>query len=186
MRLLREHRLGLLAGGLAAALALEVVFLASALRHLPFAPFAFALAVVDVTPGAISSTLIDLLQFWAKALLEIGVLVFTVGAGAVGGALAAGGGARSRALLVAGIPWALDVLAALTFASRQFDGLGTTVAGAVAVGVYAVSLRWLSRPAEVPSAIGPSRRRTLVGAGALVLLLGSGGLVLASLGRRTV
>ncbi len=184
MKWLRRHQMALVIGALAALFAVEVVFLASSLRLLPFAPFAFALAVVDVTPGALSSTLIDLLQFWAKRLLEAGVLVLTVGAGALGGAMAAGGATRSRVLLVAAFPWALDVVAALTFASRQFDPAGTIVAGVVAVGVYAAGLRWMSKALAAPSAIRPARRRALVAIGALALLLGSGGLILASIGRR--
>ncbi len=185
MKFLRRHPMGLAGGALAALFAVEAVFVASSLRLLPFAPFAFALAVVDVTPGALSSTLIDVFQFWAKGLLEAGVLLLTLGAGALAGALAAAGARYTRVLTVAGFPWALDVLAALTFASRQFDAVGTTVAGLVAVGVYAAALRWISRALAAPAAIRPGRRRALIAMGALALLLGSGGMMLASLGRRT-
>ncbi len=178
--------MGLLVGALAAIFSLEVVFLGSGLRLLPFAPFALALAVVDLTPGSVSSTLIDLLQYWAKHLLEAGVLLFTVGAGALAGAMAASGSLRWGALAVAALPWALDVVAALTLAGRQYDPVGTAVSGLVATGVYAGALRWMNAALRTPTPLGPTRRRALIGMGALALVLGSGGLLLAALGRRGV
>src|SRR5437879_13387065 len=81
-RLTPRERTGLLIGVLAMFLALDVAFLVS-LVGLPFTPFALGQAIVDVLPGWISIPLIELLHFWAKGLLIIGVLVlFLISAGA--------------------------------------------------------------------------------------------------------
>ena len=181
VRVARRHPRGLLAGGFAALVALEVVFIASLLGMLPFAPFAFGLAVVDALPGSLSSAVIDLLQFWAKLLLEAGVVAFVLVAGAYGGALFAAGGSRRQALLVAGVPWALSVLGAALSASRQFDPIGTAAAGVVGLGTYSLALSW-GRSAV--AADGAGRRRALVGMGAVVVVLAAGGAFLSSLGRR--
>src|SRR5919204_530461 len=138
LRDLRRHPAGLLAGAFAAVVALEVVFIGSALGLLPFAPFAFGIAVVDALPGSLSSAVIDTLQFWAKRLLEAGVVALVIAAGAYGGALVAEGETRGRALLVAAVPWALSIAGAVLSASRQFDPVGTTVASVVGLEAYAL------------------------------------------------
>jgi DMSO/TMAO reductase YedYZ molybdopterin-dependent catalytic subunit len=181
--LARRHPGGLLAGAFAALIALEVLFVANTLGLLPFAPYAFGLAVVDALPGWVSSAVIDALQFWAKTLLEIGVVALVLLTGAYGGALLADGATRGQALLVAAIPWALSVLGAALSSSRQFDPLGTTLAGAVALAAYSAGLSW-STP-RLDAARGMSRRRVLVGMGAIVVALGAGGMFLSSLGRRS-
>ena len=86
-RLTPRERTGLLIGVLAMFLALDVAFLVS-LVGLPFTPYALGQAIIDVLPGWISIPLIELLHFWAKALLVIGVLALFVIAGGVAGALA--------------------------------------------------------------------------------------------------
>ena len=181
LRGLRRHPAGLLAGAFAAVVALEVVFIGSALGVLPFAPFAFGIAVVDALPGSLSSAVIDTLQFWAKRLLEAGVVALVIAAGAYGGALVAEGETRGRALLVAAVPWALSIAGAVLSASRQFDPVGTTVASVVGLAAYAGALSWSQPRVDVD---GAGRRRALVGMGALVVALGAGGMFLSSLGRR--
>src|SRR3989441_1187562 len=184
VRLIRRHPGGLLAGAFSAVVALEVLFLGSALGLLPFAPYAFGLAVVDALPGSLSSAVIDALQFWAKRLLEVGVVGLVLATGALGGALVADGATRGRALLVAAIPWALSVLGAIVSSSRQFDPVGTTVASIVGLAAYAGALSW-SAP-RVDDRAGASRRRAILGMGAIVVALGAGGMILSSLGRRSV
>ena len=96
-RLTPRERTGLLVGVLAMFLALDVAFLVS-LVGLPFTPFALGQAIIDVLPAWISIPLIELLHFWAKALLVIGVrtvhgwswprsLVAVLGAAALLGAI---------------------------------------------------------------------------------------------------
>ena len=65
-------------------LALDVAFLAS-LIGLPFAPFALGQAIIDVLPGFVSIPLIETLQYWAKGLLVVGVLVLFFISGATAG-----------------------------------------------------------------------------------------------------
>ena len=84
-RLTPRQRTGVLIGVLAMFLALNVAFLVS-LVGLPFTPLALGQAIIDVLPGWISIPLIELLHFWAKALLVIGVLALFVIAGGVAGA----------------------------------------------------------------------------------------------------
>ena len=86
-RLTPRERTGLLVGVLAMFLALDVAFLVS-LVGLPFTPFALGQAIIDVLPGWISIPLIELLHFWAKALLVIGVLALFLIAGGIAGILA--------------------------------------------------------------------------------------------------
>jgi len=86
-RLTPRQRTGLLIGVLAMFLALDVAFLVS-LIGLPFTPLALGQAIIDVLPGWISIPLIELLHFWAKALLVIGVLALFMLAGGVAGVLA--------------------------------------------------------------------------------------------------
>jgi hypothetical protein len=86
-RLTPRERTGFLVGVLAMFLALDVAFLVS-LVGLPFTPFALGQAIIDVLPGFISIPLIELLHFWAKALLVIGVLALFLLAGGVAGVFA--------------------------------------------------------------------------------------------------
>ena len=86
-RLTPRERTGLLVGVLAMFLALDVAFLVS-LVGLPFTPFALGQAIIDVLPGWISIPLIELLHFWAKALLVIGVLALFLIAGGIAGMFA--------------------------------------------------------------------------------------------------
>ena len=65
-------------------LALDVAFLIS-LVGLPFTPFALGQAIIDVLPGWISIPLIELLHFWAKGLLILGVLALFLISGGVAG-----------------------------------------------------------------------------------------------------
>lgn len=180
-----RNALGLISGAVSAVLALELVFIASTLRLVPFAPFALALAVVDLTPGPVGSALIDALQFWAKGLVEGLAVALTLGAGALSGVLSAAGASRTRVLAVASTPWALAVLAALAFAGRQFDPVGTAVAGVIGVAGYAYALRSMERALRRTTS-GSGRRRVLVGMGALGLLLGASGMFLASLTRQSI
>src|SRR3981081_1623331 len=83
-RLTPRQRTGLLVGVLAMFLALDVAFLVS-LVGLPFTPFALGQAIIDVLPGWISIPLSELLPFWAKALLIIGVVALFLLAGGVAG-----------------------------------------------------------------------------------------------------
>ena len=111
-RLTPRERTGVLVGVLAMFLALDVAFLVS-LVGLPFTPLALGQAIIDVLPGWISIPLIELLHFWAKALLVIGVLALFLLAGGVAGVFAVssqrsdrrGARARRRAVDRRGRSW---------------------------------------------------------------------------------
>jgi hypothetical protein len=109
-RLTSRERTGLLVGVLAMFLALDVAFLVS-LVGLPFTPFALGQAIIDVLPGWISIPLIELLHFWAKALLVIGVLALFLIAGGIAGMFAVsprrGDGAVMGAVAA---PWIVAVI----------------------------------------------------------------------------
>lgn len=184
--LLARHATGLLVGTLAGTLALEAAVLASIAFGLPFAAFAIGQAAVDVTPGQVSTVLIDLLQFWAKRLAQIGAVAVHLVAAAVAGALAARGMPVLRAGAVAAIPWALDAVIAVAFAARNFDPVRTTADAAAAVGAYLVALGAM-RGALAPSATDLRRRGYLLAGGLVAATLGAGDLVVAFLvsgGRR--
>src|SRR3979411_1235350 len=123
-RLTPRQRTGLLVGALAMFLALDVAFLIS-LVGLPFTPFALGQAIIDVLPGGISIPLIELLHFWAKALLIIGVLALFMIAGAIAGMFAISSQRRDASVLgVVAAPWIIAVLLGQLFARRKRD-LGT-------------------------------------------------------------
>ena len=132
-RLTPRERTGLLIGVLAMFLALDVAFLVS-LVGLPFTPFALGQAIVDVLPGWISIPLIELLHFWAKGLLIIGVLVLFMISGGVAGMFAISSRRGDASVLGAvAAPWILGVILGQLFAGEKID-LGTSVVDA-AIGL---------------------------------------------------
>ncbi len=178
-RFLTRHGTGLAVGTLAGAVALEAAFLAGVMLSLPFAPFALAQGVVDITPGQVSTVFIDLLQFWAKRLLEIGVVAFHLLMAALAGALLARGASLSRTALVAAVPWALNLAAALVFATRRIDPSSVGVDGAVGLVTYLVALT-LTRGAMVPATTDLARRGYLLRLGALAAVLAAGDVLLTN------
>jgi DMSO/TMAO reductase YedYZ molybdopterin-dependent catalytic subunit len=169
-------RTGLIVGALAMFLALDVAFLVS-LIGVPFTPFALGQAIIDLLPGAISIPIIETLQFWAKGLLVLGVIVLFFAGGAAAGALAVSP-TRSSAAVIAAVaaPWAIAVGLGALVAGQRID-LGTgLIDAAVGVGVNALALAFLA-PASLDRTTtpAPSRRRALIGgagAAALVALAG--------------
>src|SRR5687768_3913499 len=134
-RLTPRERTGLLIGGVAMFLALNVAFLVS-LVGLPFTPLALGQAIIDVLPGWISIPLIEALHFWAKALLVIGVLALFLIAGGVAGWVAISSERGDRAVFAAvATPWTAAVLLAQLFAAEKID-LGTSLIDA-GVGLVA-------------------------------------------------
>jgi DMSO/TMAO reductase YedYZ molybdopterin-dependent catalytic subunit len=179
-RLTPRERTGLLIGVLAMFLALDVAFLVS-LVGLPFTPFALGQAIIDVLPGWISIPLIELLHFWAKALLVIGVLALFLLSGGIAGMFAISP-PRSDASVIATVaaPWVIAVVLGELFAPEKID-LGTSVVDA-AVGLIAnaLALAYLA-----PAALAretepmPSRRRVLLGGAALAAVAAVGSLSLS-------
>ena len=155
-------RTGTLVGVLAMFLALDVAFLVS-LIGLPFAPNALGQAIIDVLPGWISIPLIERLQFWAKALLVLGVLLLFLVAGAVAGAVAVA--PRRRTALVAGLvalPWVLAVLLGQLFAGAKIDLATSVIDAGAGVVANALALGWLAGAAlSRDAAEMPDRRRGL-------------------------
>ncbi|MEP6693404.1 MAG: molybdopterin-dependent oxidoreductase [Chloroflexota bacterium] len=179
-RLTPRQRTGLLVGVLAMFLALDVAFLVS-LVGLPFTPFALGQAIIDVLPGWISIPLIELLHFWAKALLIIGVLALFLLAGAVAGMLAISP-RRSDATVLGAVaaPWILGVILGQLFAGEKID-LGTSMVDAgVGLAANALALAYLA-PAALARDAEPmqSRRRILLGGAAAAAVAALGGLPLS-------
>jgi DMSO/TMAO reductase YedYZ molybdopterin-dependent catalytic subunit len=178
-RLTPRQRTGLLIGVLAMFLALDVAFLVS-LIGLPFTPLALGQAIIDVLPGWISIPLIELLHFWAKALLVIGVLALFMLAGGVAGVLAVSP-QRSDGVVLGTIaaPWIVAVILGQLFAGEKID-LGTSlVDAAVGLATNALALSYLA-PAAFAREAEPvsSRRRVLLGGAAVAGLVALGGLTL--------
>jgi DMSO/TMAO reductase YedYZ molybdopterin-dependent catalytic subunit len=175
-----RERTGLLVGALAMFLALDVAFLVS-LVGLPFTPFALGQAIIDVLPGWISIPLIELLHFWAKALLVIGVLALFMLSGAVAGGLAISS-RRSNATVMGTVaaPWVLAVVLGQLFAAEKID-LGTSVVdAAVGLAANALALAYLAPAALARDAEPvPSRRRVLLGGAVVAAIAALGGLPLS-------
>jgi hypothetical protein len=140
-------------------LALDVAFLVS-LVGLPFTPFALGQAIIDVLPGWISIPLIELLHFWAKALLIIGVLALFMIAGAIAGVFAISSQRRDAAVLGAvAAPWIAAVVLGQVFAGAKID-LGTSVVdAAVGLAANALGLSYLA-PAALARDTEPMPRGT--------------------------
>jgi DMSO/TMAO reductase YedYZ molybdopterin-dependent catalytic subunit len=179
-RLTPRERTGLLIGGVAMFLALNVAFLVS-LVGLPFTPLALGQAIIDVLPGWISIPLIEALHFWAKALLVIGVLALFLIAGGVAGWLAISSERSDRAVFAAvATPWTAAVLLAQLFAAEKID-LGTSLIDAgVGLVANAIALAYLAPAALAQDAEPmPSRRRILLSGAALGAVAALGGLSLS-------
>jgi DMSO/TMAO reductase YedYZ molybdopterin-dependent catalytic subunit len=178
-RLTPRQRTGLLIGVLAMFLALNIAFLVS-LIGLPFTPLALGQAIIDVLPGWISIPLIELLHFWAKALLVIGVLALFMLAGGVAGVLAVSSDRGDRAVLgMIAAPWIIAVVLGQLFAGEKID-LGTSlVDAAVGLATNALALSYLA-PAALARDVEPvsSRRRVLLGGAAIAGVVALGGLTL--------
>lgn len=179
-RLTPRERTGALIGVLAMFLALDVAFLVS-LIGLPFTPLALGQAIIDVLPGWISIPLIELLHFWAKALLVIGVLALFLLAGGIAGMFTISARRGDAAVIGAvAAPWIVAVVLGQLFAGEKID-LGTSVVdAAVGLAANALALSYLApaglaRDAEAM----PSRRRILLGGAALAAVAGLGGLPLS-------
>ncbi|HEX9270099.1 MAG TPA: molybdopterin-dependent oxidoreductase [Candidatus Limnocylindria bacterium] len=192
VRLDRRARMGLLVGALAMFFALDVAFLAS-LPGFAFAPDALGQAIIQVLPGVIAVPLIELLQFWAKRLLVLGVLALFMALGAITGMLAVDPARRDRTVLLAGAsPWVATVALAELFASRTIDVSSILLTTCVGALTFFIALQLLLGAVAVPAAAdaprSPSRRQVLLGAGAsaAVLAVASLGLgpTLRSVGRR--
>jgi DMSO/TMAO reductase YedYZ molybdopterin-dependent catalytic subunit len=182
-RLTPRQRTGLLVGILAMFLALDVAFLVS-LLGLPFTPLALGQAIIDVLPGWISIPLIELLHFWAKALLVIGVLALFLLAGGVAGVFAVSSQRSDRAVLgMVAAPWIVAVVLGQLFASEKIE-LGTSlVDAAVGLAANALALSYLA-PAALARDSEPvaSRRRVLLGGAAVAGVAALGGLTLTRAG----
>ncbi|MEO8632153.1 MAG: molybdopterin-dependent oxidoreductase, partial [Chloroflexota bacterium] len=178
-RLTPRQRTGLLVGVLAMFLALDVAFLVS-LVGLPFTPFALGQAIIDVLPGWISIPLIELLHFWAKALLVIGVLALFLIAGGVAGVFAISSRRGDAAVLGAvAAPWIAGVVLGQLFAGEKID-LGTSIVdAAIGLAANALALSYLA-PAALARDAEPvaSRRRVLLGGAAVAAVAAFGGLTL--------
>ena len=179
-RLDARTRTGVLVGGLAMFLALDIAFLVS-LVGLPFSPFALGQAIIDVLPGFISIPLIETLQFWAKGLLVIGVLVLFFGGGMLAGALAVAPRHRDRTVLAAvAAPWALAFALGQLFAAQRIDTGTSLIDSAVGLAANALALAFLAPSAlDRDAAPAPGRRGVLVGGAAVAGLVALGGLPLS-------
>jgi DMSO/TMAO reductase YedYZ molybdopterin-dependent catalytic subunit len=169
----------LLIGVLAMFLALNVAFLVS-LVGLPFTPLALGQAIIDVLPGWISIPLIELLHFWAKALLVIGVLALFMLAGGFAGVLTISSQRSDGAVLgMIAAPWIVAVILGQLFAGEKID-LGTSlIDAAVGLATNALALSYLA-PAALARDAEPvsSRRRVLLGGAAVAGIAALGGLAL--------
>jgi DMSO/TMAO reductase YedYZ molybdopterin-dependent catalytic subunit len=179
-RLTPRERTGLLVGVLAMFLALDVAFLVS-LVGLPFTPFALGQAIIDVLPGWISIPLIEILHFWAKALLIIGVLILFLISGGISGMFAISPRRGDASVLGAvAAPWIVGVILGQLFAGEKID-LGTSVVdAAIGLAANALAISYLAPAAMARDAeAAPSRRRVLLGGAALAAVAALGGLPLS-------
>jgi DMSO/TMAO reductase YedYZ molybdopterin-dependent catalytic subunit len=175
-------RTGILVGALAMFLALDIAFLVS-LAGLPFTPFALGQAIIDVLPGFISIPIIETLQFWAKGLLVVGVLILFFISGGTAGALAVAPNRRDRTVVVAvAAPWAVAVALGQLVAPLRIDLATSVIDASVGLATNALALAFLA-PASLDrdAAPAPARRRILMSGAAVAALVAIGALPLSRL-----
>ena len=193
VRLDPRVRTGLLVGALSMFFALDIAFLVS-LAGFAFAPESLGQALIEVMPAGIVIPLINLLEFWAKRLLILGVVVIFMIAGAVAGAITIDPKRGSRTVVAAGaLPWVATVVLGQVFAPGKVDLSSVTLTSAVGALTFFVALQLLTgvatyTPARSDDERSPSRRRLLYGAAAVsaIVALGSlgGGAAFRAVARR--
>ncbi len=169
------------AGVVAVAVSLGISeFLAGILTALPSLVTGVATFVIDNVPAPIKEWAIETFGTADKLVLGIGIVVVSLGFGAIVG--------RVSGSVQAMVFGAFGLLAALAAARSPQVGLfAALVAGAIAALAGYFVLAWL-RPAT-PVVHSEDRRRLLAGAGALgVLAVGGGalGMILGERGRRVL
>jgi DMSO/TMAO reductase YedYZ molybdopterin-dependent catalytic subunit len=165
------------AGAVATALALSVLWLLSALVDgAPFAPAALAEEIIRVTPGGVATFFIEALGHFARPLVTLGVVMGAFAIGTWSLALTARGGKPMFELV--GATLALAAGAAMLFSPNQ-DADPAAVALAVVVSglLYSMTARAVLLAGDATEA-DPHRRRMLkAGIGGAVALSLGGGIV---------
>src|SRR3989442_4665518 len=137
----------MLVGALAMFFALDVAFLVS-LAGLPFVADALGQAIIEVLPGWITIPLIELLQFWAKWLLVVGVVGLFFVDGAFAGLLAVSPRRRDAAVVaVALLPWVAAGAVAQLFAASKIELVTSLIDSAAGAAAFFLSLGVVFPPA---------------------------------------
>ena len=173
------------AGALAAAVALGVLWVASAWEAVSFAPAALAGAILRAAPGGVATFFIENLGHFARPLLVAGVmgLALIVGAEAL---VRTAQDRATRPRVAAGILAGIAALASVIGPSPGADLVATLLAVVVSGVAYALVAGALGAHRGIPDETHPGRREFIrLGSGtAAGLALGAGvaGWVLRRLG----
>src|SRR5437870_2805374 len=168
----------MLVGALAMFFALDVSFLVS-LAGMPFVADSLCQAIIDVLPGWVSIPLIELLQYWAKWLLIVGVVALFFADGAITGLLAVAPRRRDATVVaVAVVPWVASVVLAQLFSASKIEPVTSVIDAAAGAATFLVSLAFVLPSAAAQAAAGdperppsPARRRALLGTAGLAALV---------------
>src|SRR5438093_222231 len=168
----------MLVGALAMFFALAVSFLVS-LAGMPFVADSLGQAIIDVLPGWISIPLIELLQYWAKWLLIVGVVALFFADGAITGLLAVAPRRRDATVVaVAVVPWVASVVLAQLFSASKIEPVTSVIDAAAGAATFLVSLAFVLPSAAAQAAAAdperppsPARRRALLGTAGLAALV---------------
>jgi DMSO/TMAO reductase YedYZ molybdopterin-dependent catalytic subunit len=163
------------AGAVATALALSVLWLSSALiEGAPFAPAALAEGIIRVTPGGVATFFIESLGHFARPLVTLGVVAGAFAIGTLSPALTARGG-KPKFALVGAVLAAAAAAAMLASPNQDADPLAVVAVVALAGCAYTLTARALWRSGEVADEEADPRRRQM-------LKVGIGGVLAVSLG----
>jgi len=168
----------MLVGALAMFFALDVSFLVS-LAGMPFVADSLGQAIIDVLPGWVSIPLIELLQYWAKWLLIVGVVALFFADGAITGLLAVAPRRRDATVVaVAVVPWVASVVLAQLFSASKIEPVTSVIDAAAGAATFLVSLAFVLPSAAAQAAAAdperppsPARRRALLGTAGLAALV---------------
>lgn len=165
------------AGALSAALALAVLWVASAWEAVSFAPAALAGALLRAAPGDLATFFIENLGHWARPLLVAGVLLMAVVVGAEALRRTSNGGV-TRPRIAAAILGGVAAVASLVGPSPGADVVASLMAVAIASVVYALAAGSLTTPQPETVGAQTGRREFMrLGAGAATGLVAGAGVV---------
>ena len=169
-------------GAVAGALVLSFAWAANRLdATIPFPPLSLAERIIRITPGGVATFFIEKLGPNAVRLLSVGTVAgFLVVAAVLPRVSSRKGSPRPY---IAG-----GLLAAILFAAILIDPLRPAAVSSLLVslaagGLYAMALSWLAEPARA-EASDRSRRRALIGLGAMAAFVTVGGSGLGRFVRR--
>lgn len=165
------------AGASSAALALGILWVASAWDAVSFAPAALAGAILRAAPGGVATFFIETLGHWARPLLVAGVLVTAIAVGGEALWRTTTSGGTVRPWIAAGVLGFVTAIASSIGPSPGAEPPATLIAVFAAALGYGFAASSLTMPPFIPIDGGGGRREFLrLGTGSAIALTAGAGI----------